>query len=194
MAKITEVEQTMIKGTVTYADQVIEKMVGHALQHVPGLLSISGGFFTDIKNKLINSSDVREGINVEVGSKQVATDLKIVVEYGKDIPEIVETMKSIIGAEVKKMTHLEVVELNVGVVDINTREEFEAESVTLQDRVASATQTTGEVIGNQASKAGDFVSTQTEVVKNKLESSRVQYSRTHFCAIRDNYLGNRCVI
>lgn len=174
MAKITEVEQTLIKGTVTYADQVIEKMVGHALQHVPGLLSISGGFFTDIKNKLINSSDVREGINVEVGSKQVATDLKIVVEYGKDIPEIVETMKSIIGTEVKKMTHLEVVEVNVEVVDIKTREEFEAESVTLQDRVASATQATGEVIGNQASKAGDFVSTQTEVVKNKLESSRVQ--------------------
>ncbi|HFU4091281.1 Asp23/Gls24 family envelope stress response protein [Streptococcus suis] len=174
MAEITEVEQTLIKGTVTYADQVIEKMVGHALQHVPGLLSISGGFFTDIKNKLINSSDVREGINVEVGSKQVATDLKIVVEYGKDIPEIVETMKSIIGTEVKKMTHLEVVEVNVEVVDIKTREEFEAESVTLQDRVASATQATGEVIGNQASKAGDFVTTQTEVVKDKLESSRVQ--------------------
>ena len=174
MAKITEVEQTLIKGTVTYADQVIEKMVGHALQHVPGLLSISGGFFTDIKNKLINSSDVREGINVEVGSKQVATDLKIVVEYGKDIPEIVETMKSIIGTEVKKMTHLEVAEVNVEVVDIKTREEFEAESVTLQDRVASATQATGEVIGNQASKAGDFVTTQTEVVKHKLESSRVQ--------------------
>lgn len=174
MAKITEVEQTLIKGTVTYADQVIEKMVGHALQHVPGLLSISGGFFTNIKNKLINSSDVREGINVEVGSKQVATDLKIVVEYGKDIPEIVETMKSIIGTEVKKMTHLEVVEVNVEVVDIKTREEFEAESVTLQDRVASATQATGEVIGNQASKAGDFVTTQTEVVKDKLESSRVQ--------------------
>lgn len=174
MAKITEVEQTLIKGTVTYADQVIEKMVGHALQHVPGLLSISGGFFTDIKNKLINSSDVREGINVEVGSKQVATDLKIVVEYGKDIPEIVETMKSIIGTEVKKMTHLEVVEVDVEVVDIKTREEFEAESVTLQDRVASATQATGEVIGNQASKAGDFVTTQTEVVKDKLESSRVQ--------------------
>ena len=174
MAKITELEQTLIKGTVTYADQVIEKMVGHALQHVPGLLSIIGGFFTDIKNKLINSSDVREGINVEVGSKQVATDLKIVVEYGKDIPEIVETMKSIIGTEVKKMTHLEVVEVNVEVVDIKTREEFEAESVTLQDRVASATQATGEVIGNQASKAGDFVTTQTEVVKDKLESSRVQ--------------------
>ncbi|MDG3213295.1 Asp23/Gls24 family envelope stress response protein [Streptococcus suis] len=174
MEKITEVEQTLIKGTVTYADQVIEKMIGHALQYVPGLLAISGGFFTDIKNKLINSSDVREGINVEVGSKQVATDLKIVVEYGKDIPEIVETMKSIIGAEVKKMTHLEVVEVNVEVVDIKTREEFEAESVTLQDRVASATQATGEVIGNQASKAGDFVTTQTEVVKDKLESSRVQ--------------------
>ncbi len=96
------------------------------------------------------------------------------VEYGKIFLKIVETMKSIIGTEVKKMTHLEVVEVNVEVVDIKTREEFEAESVTLQDRVASATQATGEVIGNQASKAGDFVTTQTEVVKDKLESSRVQ--------------------
>ncbi|BCP58111.1 Asp23/Gls24 family envelope stress response protein [Streptococcus suis] len=167
-------QTTAMKGTVTYADQVIEKMIGHSLQHIPGLLAVSGGFFTDLKNKLINSSDVREGINVEVGSKQVATDLKIVVEYGKDIPKIVETMKSVIGAEVKKMTHLEVVEVNVEVVDIKTREEFEAESVTLQDRVASATQATGEVIADQASKAGDFVTTQTEVVKDKLESSRVQ--------------------
>lgn len=174
MTKITEVEQTLIKGTVTYADQVIEKMIGHALQHVPGLLAVSGGFFTDIKNKLVNSSDVREGINVEVGSKQVATDLKIVVEYGKDIPEIVETMKSVIGAEVKKMTHLEVVEVNVEVVDIKTRAEFEAESVTLQDRVTGATQATGEALANQASKASEFVTNQTEVVKDKFESSRVQ--------------------
>ena len=62
MAKITEVEQTLIKGTVTYADQVIEKMVGHALQHVPGLLSISGGFFTDIKNKLIKTAQMSEKV------------------------------------------------------------------------------------------------------------------------------------
>ncbi|BCP64427.1 transcriptional regulator [Streptococcus parasuis] len=174
MTQQIETQATEMKGTVTYADQVIEKMIGHTLQDVPGLLDVSGGFFTDFKNKLINSSDVRDGINVEVGSKQVATDLKIVVEYGKDIPEIVETMRSVIGAEVKKMTHLEVVEVNVEVVDIKTREEFEAESVTIQDRVASATQATGEVIGNQASKAGDFVTTQTDLVKDKLESSRVQ--------------------
>lgn len=174
MTQTNTKQTTAMKGTVTYADQVIEKMIGHALQHVPGLLAVSGGFFTDIKNKLVNSSDVREGINVEVGSKQVATDLKIVVEYGKDIPEIVETMKSVIGAEVKKMTHLEVVEVNVEVVDIKTRAEFEAESVTLQDRVTGATQATGEALANQASKASEFVTTQTEVVKDKFESSRVQ--------------------
>jgi len=174
MAKITEVEQTLIKGTVTYADQVIERMIGHALQHVPGLLSISGGFFTGIKNKLINSSDVREGINVEVGSKQVATDLKIVVEYGKDIPAIVDQIKSIISEEISHMTHLEVVEVNVDVVDIKTRAEFEADSVTVQDRVIEAGKATGEFVSDQTTKAGEVISNSAEVVKDKLESSRVQ--------------------
>ncbi|MGZ7144881.1 Asp23/Gls24 family envelope stress response protein, partial [Streptococcus pyogenes] len=82
---------------------------------VDGLLSVSGGFFSDIKNKVVNSENLTEGVNVEVGQKQVATDLKIVVEYGKDIPAIVDSIKSIISDEVKMMTHLEVVEVNIEV-------------------------------------------------------------------------------
>ncbi|HFI0832601.1 Asp23/Gls24 family envelope stress response protein [Streptococcus suis] len=163
-----------VKGTVEYADQVIEKMIGYALKTVPGLLSVSGGFLTDFKNKLVNSDNVREGINVEVGTKQVATDLKIVVEYGKDIPAIVEQMKAVISKEVAAMTHLQVVEVNVEVVDVQTREEFEAASVTLQDRVTEAGQATGQAIASQANKAGEFVSEKTGQVKEQIQSSRVE--------------------
>lgn len=34
-----------IKSTLTYDDKVIEKIVGHALEKVSGLLAVNGGFF-----------------------------------------------------------------------------------------------------------------------------------------------------
>jgi uncharacterized alkaline shock family protein YloU len=163
-----------LKGTITYADKVIEKIIGQSLVLVDGLLSVSGGFFSDIKNKVVNSENLTEGVNVEVGQKQVATDLKIVVEYGKDIPAIVDSIKSIISDEVKMMTHLEVVEVNIEVVDIMTKTEFEESSVTLQDRVTEASHATGEFVSNQAAKAGEAIAGTTEKVKEQVQSSRVE--------------------
>ena len=163
-----------LNGTITYADKVIEKIIGLALKSVDGLFAVSGGFFSDIKNKVVNSENVAEGVNVEVGTKQVATDLKIVVEYGKDIPAIVDSIRTVISNEVEAMTHLEVIEVNVEVVDIKTKEEFEADSITLQDRLSDATETTSEFVSAQASKVGEAISTTTEKVKDQVESSRVE--------------------
>lgn len=42
-------EKTQIKSTLTYDDKVIEKIVGHALENVGGLLAVTGGFFSNIK-------------------------------------------------------------------------------------------------------------------------------------------------
>lgn len=75
-----------IKTSVTYEEKVIAKIVGHALESVDGLLAVSGGFFSNLKNSVVNSDSVTDGVNVEVGTKEVAVDLDIVVEYGKDIP------------------------------------------------------------------------------------------------------------
>ncbi|WP_373809124.1 Asp23/Gls24 family envelope stress response protein [Streptococcus ferus] len=163
-----------LDGTITYTDKVIEKIIGRALQSVEGLLSVNGGLFSTIKNKMVNSEDVTEGVDVEVGTKQVATDLKIVVEYDQDIPAIVDSIKSVISDEVKLMTHLEVIEVNVEVVDIKTKEEFQNDSVTLQDRLTEAGQATGEFISNQASKAGHIISETKEQVEEQIETSRVE--------------------
>ncbi|MGC3593218.1 Asp23/Gls24 family envelope stress response protein, partial [Enterococcus faecalis] len=66
---------------------------------------------------------VTAGIDTEVGKKQVPVDMDIVVEYGKDIQDFYEKMKELICREVKKMTHLDVIEVNVNVVDIKSKEE-----------------------------------------------------------------------
>lgn len=148
-----------IRGELTYSDKVIEKMIGLALESVDGLLAVSGGFFANLKDKIVNSDEPTTGVHVEVGKKQVAVDLAIIVEYKKHLPTIYKEMKAIIESEVKAMTDLEVVEVNVEVVDIKTREQYEAESVSLQDKVADA-----------ASSAVGFTSAQVNKASNGVEN------------------------
>ncbi|MDK6429807.1 Asp23/Gls24 family envelope stress response protein, partial [Enterococcus faecalis] len=124
-----------VQGKLTYEDKVIQKIIGISLEEVEGLLTVDGGFFSNLAGKLVNTDDVTSGIDVEVGEKQVAVDLDIVAEYGKDIHKIYNEMKEIITKEVKNMTGLEVIEVNVNVVDIKTEEQHEEDSVTLQDKM-----------------------------------------------------------
>lgn len=162
---------TEIKSTVTYDEKVIQKIVGHALENIEGLLAVSGGFFSNVKDKLVNSDDVTTGVNVEVGKEEVATDLDVIVEYGKDIPAIAEGIKAIVAQSVEVMTHLKVVEVNVNVVDVMTREEYEASSVTLQDRVESGYETAKEATAAGYERAKEAASAGYERTKEAAQNA-----------------------
>lgn len=149
-----EVKKSELKGELTFEDKVIQKIVGISLETIPGLLTINGGFFSNLADKIVNNNDATSGIDVEVGKKEVAVDLDIVAEYGVDISKIYEDIKRVIEKEVKHMTSLEVIEVNVNVVDIKTKEQYEEDSVTVQDKLSDAT-----------SEVSDFVSDQTDKVK-----------------------------
>lgn len=51
------------------------------------------------------------------------------------------------------MTHLDVIEVNVNVVDIKSKEEYEEDSETVQDKVTGAAKSTGEFASEQTEKA-----------------------------------------
>lgn len=158
---------TGVKGELTYEDKVIQKIVGIALESVDGLLTVDGGFFSNIAGKLVNTDDVTSGINVEVGKKQVAVDLDIVAEYGSDMTAIYDQIKEVVSTQVNKMTNLEVIEVNVNVADVKTREQFEKDSETVQDKVSSAAETTGEFASKQTRKAkGAFNKTASRIQEN----------------------------
>ncbi len=80
----------------------------------------------------------------------------------------------IVSSEVAKMTDLEVVEINVNVVDIKTKEQHEADSVSLQDRVSDVAESTGEFASEQFEKAksglGSGFSTVQEKVSEGVEA------------------------
>ncbi|WEV70851.1 Asp23/Gls24 family envelope stress response protein [Lactobacillus sp. ESL0785] len=138
-----------VKGNLKYDSKVIQKIIGIALSDVTGLLTVDGGFFSNLTDKIVNSSDVTTGINVEVGKKQVAVDIDIVAEYGVQITKLYDEIKERIFNKVKEMTGLDTVEVSVTVVDIKTKQQHQKDSVSLQDRITGATKDTKDKISEQ---------------------------------------------
>ncbi len=141
------------KGQLTFDDKVIQKIVGYAIENVDGLLGVDGGFVANIKNKIVNSDNPTDGIEVEVGKEQVAVDLDIIMEYRHNAHDIYDQLKQVIAKQIKKITSLVLVELNVEVVDIQTQKEFNESQTTLQDRVSSAS----EKVKSKAVESGEKV-------------------------------------
>ncbi|MEB7479613.1 Asp23/Gls24 family envelope stress response protein [Enterococcus faecalis] len=159
-----------IKGELFFEDKVIQKIIGIALDEIDGLLTIDGGFFSNIAGKLVNTDNTTSGVDVEVGKKQVAVDLSIVAEYGKDVTTIYDKMKQVISNEVKKMTGLDVIEINVNVVDVKTKEQHENDSVTLQDHLSDAASATGEFASKQFEKSKEALDVASEKVSDGVQN------------------------
>ncbi len=157
-----------VKGELTYEDKVIQKIIGLSLEKVDGLLAVDGGFFSNIADKIVNTDNVANGVNVEVGKEQVAVDLNVVVEYQKNVPDLYKHIKKVVVEQVSKITDLEVVEVNVNVVDIKTKEQHEADSVSLQDRVTGAVESTGEFASEQYENVKTGLGTGFSAVKEKV--------------------------
>ncbi|KJL05177.1 MULTISPECIES: Asp23/Gls24 family envelope stress response protein [Priestia] len=116
------------QNTLTFEDQVIKKIAGISANEIKGILSMSGGFMSGLTDRFRSTEDITKGINAEVGEKQVALDLKVIVEYGKNVPSIFSETVNNVKKSVHDMTGLEVVEVNMHVEDVMTRSEFEAKT------------------------------------------------------------------
>ena len=158
--KETNVKAEDVKGELTYEDKVIQKIIGLSLEKVNGLLAVDGGFFSNLTDKIINTDNVANGVNVEVGKEQVAVDLNVVVEYQKNVPEIYKHIKDVVVSQVSKM--------NVNVVDIKTKEQHEADSVSLQDRVTGVVESTGEFASEQFENVKTGLGNGFSAVKEKV--------------------------
>ena len=168
-AKVEEVKQTdAVKGELTYEDKVIQKIIGLSLEKVDGLLAVDGGFFSNLADKIVNTDNVANGVNVEVGKEQVAVDLNVVVEYQKNVPDLYKHIKEVVAEQVSKITDLEVIEVNVNVVDIKTKEQHEADSVSLQDRVTGVVESTGEFASEQFENVKTGLGNGFSAVKEKV--------------------------
>ena len=117
-------EETSL-GKTTIAAAVVQKIAGIAAREVPGVYAMGGGVsraFGALRERIPGgvgtASSSVSGVAVEVGEKQAAVDLDVVVEYGASIVELARAVRrNVIGA-VEQMTGLEVIEVNIAVGDI----------------------------------------------------------------------------
>lgn len=170
--KAPEKEGKAVRGELTYDDKVIQKIIGTALGEIDGLLTVDGGFFSNLADKLVNTDNVTTGIETEVGKKQVAVDMDVVIEYGRDIPKLADEIKRVIHEQVNNMTHLDVIEVNINVVDIKTKEEYEKDSESLQDKVTEVAKSTGKFASDQTEKAKRAIKHEAGKVKDDVEEAK----------------------
>ncbi|MTD38309.1 Asp23/Gls24 family envelope stress response protein [Erwinia sp. CPCC 100877] len=114
-----------IKTKLTFDDQVVKKIAGIAVSEIPGILGLSGNAITNLTDKFTNGNNPTKGISAEVGTKQVAIDLDVIGEYGKNIAQVFDAATKKVADEVKNMTGLSVIEFNMNVDDVMSREQYE---------------------------------------------------------------------
>jgi len=105
-------------GTVKIADEVVKVIAGLAATEVPGVADMSGGLVGGIAERL-GRKNLAKGVKVEVGEKEAAVDLYIVVDYGVRIPDVAAEIQRKVKQAVEGMTGLKVVEVNVHVQGVN---------------------------------------------------------------------------
>ena len=111
------------EGQITVAESVVQKIAGKACREVAGVhaMGTTGTrAFGAVRERIPGSSgpNVAQGVGVEVGEKEAAIDLDIVVEYGVSIAELGRSIQRNVKQSVERMTGLRVVEVNIAVDDV----------------------------------------------------------------------------
>ena len=107
-------------GAIRIADEVVATVAGLAAADVEGVSSMSGGWGTDLAEKLGRKS-YGKGIKVEVIEEQTKIDIFIVVEFGYQIPDVAETVQKEVKMAVETMTGLTVSAVNVHIVGVSMK-------------------------------------------------------------------------
>lgn len=133
LEKDQEIREEVSK--LTFADKVVAKISKIAVNRIDGILEMKGNFFDSVSSVFASSNEQdTRGVDVEVGQKEAKVNMQIILEYGKSAPRIFEQIKKVVKDNVKEMTGLDVVTVNVDVVDVMTREEYRAKNSDDDDR------------------------------------------------------------
>lgn len=118
MTTITpEFERTEM-GIIQIAPEVVEVIAGLATVEIDGVAGMSGGFAGGIA-ELLGRKNLAKGVKVEVGDKEAAVDVNVIVEYGFRIPELCSNIQRNVKHAIESMTGLGVVEVNVHIHDVH---------------------------------------------------------------------------
>ncbi|HVF00590.1 MAG TPA: MIP family channel protein [Rubrobacteraceae bacterium] len=112
------------RGNTRINEKVVSKIAGIAAGEVEGVLvggnavQTAGGLFQGVTG----SRGRTQGVSAEVGETETTVDLTVGIEYGNNIPRIVERVRDEVAGRIENLTGLRVPEINVTVSDIVSTE------------------------------------------------------------------------
>lgn len=108
-------------GKTTINDAVIAKVAGIAAREVPGVHDLGGGAARALGaiRGAISSTDLTQGISVEVGETQVAVDVSIVADYPMPLQTVADGVRSAITDAIENLVGMMVTEVNVTINDVH---------------------------------------------------------------------------
>ncbi|WP_394621884.1 Asp23/Gls24 family envelope stress response protein [Lentzea sp. JNUCC 0626] len=119
------------KGSTTIADVVVQKVAGLAAREIRGVHALGGGAtraLSALRDRIPGATaSAGQGVSVEVGEKQAAVDLELVVEYGVPIADLAKSVRTNVITAIEQITGLEVVEVNINVNDVHIPSDNEGE-------------------------------------------------------------------
>ncbi len=115
-------EPILSGGNVRIANEVVGIIAGMAASEVKGVAGMSGGVVDGLA-ELLKKKNMAKGVKVEVGERQAAVDLYVILEYGSRVPEVAVKVQENVKRAIESMTGLEVVEVNVHIQGVEFRSE-----------------------------------------------------------------------
>ncbi len=121
----TETGLTLLteRGITTISDEVVAKLAGHAAREIEGVAGMGATFRRLLGRVKPGQESLTQGVNVEVGKREAAIDMVILVRYGYPIPSLAQEVRENIITRIETDTGLIVKEVNIEVDDLQFEED-----------------------------------------------------------------------
>ena len=119
-------------GTIRIADEVVATVAGLAAAEVQGVAAMSGGWGTDLVEKL-GKKNFGKGIKVEVINDETKIDIYVVIEFGYPIPQVAADVQKEVKQAVETMTGLTVSVVNVHIVGVSIKKDSDESIIELEE-------------------------------------------------------------
>ena len=118
------------RGTTRIEDTVVTKVAAIAARETRGVYDLGGGAaraLGAVTERVGMSDDRSRGVAVDVGEREAAVDLTLVIEYGESIPQVSQAVRDNVIKRIEGITGLSVAEVNIVVNDLHFAEDDEPE-------------------------------------------------------------------
>ena len=113
-------ELTSDAGMTSIAESVVAKIAGVAAREISGVHAMGTGRSraAGAIRQRIGANTAAQGVSVEVGRRQAAVDLDVIVDYGVSIPDLSQAVRENVISRVEGLSGLEVTEVNISIDDV----------------------------------------------------------------------------